>query len=1052
METPGPAAPAPEADSAPEAPRRPAAPAVVAVVVTRNPGPWFDEALAALAEQDYPNLAVLVIDAASDADPTPRVAAVLPDAYVRRLEENRGFGAACNHVREIVDGAAFYCFLHDDAAPAERAVSTLVGEALRSNAGVVGPKLVDFSDTRRLLQVGESVDKTGERVSVVEPGELDQEQHDAIRDVFVVPGACTLVRSDLFEAIDGFDPGIDSLNDDLNLCWRAHVAGARVIVAPDAVVRHLESLGEKVPVEHRRERLMRHRLRTMLSCYSRWHLLRVLPQAVAVSVLEIVYSVLVGRSRQAGDVIRAWRWNVARRDEISAWRRKVDAFRSVPDAEIRRFQLRGSSRLARYFRGQTTRGGTRSDQAQASVRRLLDGMRDGHLRWPVAAWAVTLLIVAFGSRHLLLRPIAAVGSFPAFDLGPGELFRAYLSGWRDVGLGAEAPAPTGFAVLGALGTVFLGAMGTLRRVLLLGALVAGLVGSYRFLRPTGSPRAQAAALVVYGAIPLGYDAIADARWGALTVYGATPWVMGHLARAGGWAPFDGVVEGRRPRSTLDRIVAFGLLLALLAAIDPAVVPVAAAIAVGLALGSALVGRATGLARLGLVVAGATVLTVILHFPWSLELVLPGARWSTVVGNHGTEAAHSLGELLRFDVGPVGASAISMGLPLAALLPLLIGRDWRFEWAVRAWMVTIVLVGLTWAGGEGWLPVDLPPPETMLTGAALSLAIATALGVVAFEVDLSAYGFGWRQVAAIFAGVAFIVGAVPTMLDAGNGRWYLPGGGLETTFAFLEEEDPGFRVLWIGDPDVVPLPGHELSDGVVYATTDDGLPSISDHWPASVDGSTQLIEDAFRVARDGGTSRLGRILAPMAVRYIVLPRAAAPRPLGGLERPLPTDVVAVLDAQLDLAEVPVNPAYVVYRNQAALPARATVGPRTGDEPLFETSAADLAGAEPVLERSTGLHSYSGTVEAGSRILHSAPADDDWELVIEGRPAARTKLFGWADGYETETGGRAELRYDTKLSRYGVVALQAAFWAIALIAWLRARDRRVVAPALSRRSAP
>ncbi|MBO0886359.1 MAG: glycosyltransferase family 2 protein, partial [Acidimicrobiales bacterium] len=52
------------------------APAVVAVVVTCNPGPWLEETLSALRRQDYPSLSVLVIDAASEDDPTSRVAAV----------------------------------------------------------------------------------------------------------------------------------------------------------------------------------------------------------------------------------------------------------------------------------------------------------------------------------------------------------------------------------------------------------------------------------------------------------------------------------------------------------------------------------------------------------------------------------------------------------------------------------------------------------------------------------------------------------------------------------------------------------------------------------------------------------------------------------------------------------------------------------------------------------------------------------------------------------------------------------------------------------------
>ncbi len=1001
----------------------------------------------ALAAQDYPNLAALYVDAASDTDPTPRIARAYPDAYVRRLPANDGYGVAANEVRQVVDGAAFYCFLHDDAAPEPDAIRTMVDEAVRSNAGIVGCKLVHFDDHRRLLQVGESADKLGERITRVEPGELDQEQHDAVRDVFVVPGGCTLVRADLFDAVGGFDEGIDLLNDDLNLCWRAHVAGARVVVAPDAVVGHLEALGERLPVEQRREHLMRHRLRTMLVCYSRWHRLRVLPQAALTAVLEILYSLLVGRRGQAGDVVRAWRWNWRRRGEIRQWRARVEAFRRVPDAEVRRFQSRGSARLTAFVRGQTTRGGSRSERMQVTGKDLLDAWRRGDLRWPVAAWVVTAVIVAFGSRHLLLRPIPAVGGFLPFDLGPGQLFDRYLSGWRTVGLGASSSAPTAFGLLSLLGTVFLGAMGTLRRVIFLGSLVAGLVGSYRLLRPTRSVRAQAVGLVVYGAVPLAYDAIADARWGALTVYAAAPWLLAQLARASGWAPF-GPVGGEagpsvRPHRTGPRMAAIGLLVAVVAAVEPAIVPVTAVVIVALVVGSAAAGAVRGSGRLVLAGAGGLAVAVVLHLPWTLEFLLPGATWDQVVGRSGVAATPGFTDLLRFDVGPVGGAAVALGLPLAAALPLLIGREWRFEWAVRAWTVFLTMVGLTWAGSHDWLPVALPPAETMLAPAAVALAMAAGLGVVAFEVDLRAYGFGWRQVAATVAGIAVVIGAVPTMLDAGNGRWYLPSGGLDKTFAFLADEDPGFRVLWVGDPDVLPLPGQSLdaagTDGLVYATSDDGLPELTDGWVGPVEGSTQLLEDALGVAVRGETSRLGRLLAPMAVRYVVLPAASVPEPLGGVHRPIPAALTDALAAQLDLAVVAVNPAYVVYRNEAALPARATVAPTTGDGTGLAISPDDLAAAEPALQDQVGPTTYRGTIPAGSRVLHSASASDGWQLLVDGQAAPKTKLFGWAQGFEPETGGDAVLRYDTSPLRYGVLAFQALFWLLALRFARRVRRR-------------
>ena len=178
----------------------------MAVVVTHDPGPWFDSALAALAAQDYGDMSVLVIDAASSEDPTSRVAAVAPDAFVRRLANDPGWAAAANEALGMVQGAAYLLFCHDDVAPAPDAVRLLVEEAYRSNAGVIGPKIVDWDEHVRIISVGETIDKTGVVAPMVDPGELDQEQHDAVRDVFAVDGAFMLVRADLAVSLGGFEP------------------------------------------------------------------------------------------------------------------------------------------------------------------------------------------------------------------------------------------------------------------------------------------------------------------------------------------------------------------------------------------------------------------------------------------------------------------------------------------------------------------------------------------------------------------------------------------------------------------------------------------------------------------------------------------------------------------------------------------------------------------------------------------------------------------------------------------------------------------------------
>ena len=151
------------------------------------------------------------------------------------------------------------------------------------------------------------------------------------------------------------------MGEDLDLSWRSQVAGSRVVVAPAARVRHREALAGGLEPLTGRSRARgrhpvtlqalqrRHELRAVLKCYTRFHLLRVLPQAALLALGEMLVA-LVARDRpRARAVVGAWRWNAARRAELGALRKALAGHRLLPDAEVRRLQVRGSARLSRYF-------------------------------------------------------------------------------------------------------------------------------------------------------------------------------------------------------------------------------------------------------------------------------------------------------------------------------------------------------------------------------------------------------------------------------------------------------------------------------------------------------------------------------------------------------------------------------------------------------------------------------------------------------------------------------------------------------------------------------
>ncbi|HVM05498.1 MAG TPA: glycosyltransferase [Acidimicrobiales bacterium] len=1035
------------------------APPVVAVVVTCDSGPWLEEALEALGDQDYPNLSVLVVDAASAEDPTARVASVLPRAYVRRLDENRGYAAATNEVLSVVQGASHFLLCHDDVAPDPDAVRLMVEEAYRSNAGLVCPKLVDWDDPRRLLQVGMAVDKSGAPHPMVDRGELDQEQHDAVRDVFFAPGGCTLVRADLFAGLGGLDPVMHAFGEDLDLSWRAQVAGARVVVAPAARVRHLEAMsgGLRSPgggppptgmaALRRRARplQLRHRLRTVLKGYGAWHLVRVLPQVALLAVAETVFGVLSGHTATARDTARAWTWNLRRLGELRAARRAVRAVRRLPDSEVRRLQVRGSARFSGFVRGQLASERIRRRTTGALARRwgaddAGDEAAPGYVL-ALAVWSAVGLVLVVGSRHLITGRIPAVHQLSPFP-GAWSMLRSFLSGWDLSGMGSESPAPAAFALLGVGGVVLGGATALLRTVVVLGSLGLGVVGAYRLAAPLGSLRPRLAALVVYAAIPLPYNALSRGQLGGLVAYGLAPWVLRSLLGAAGLPPFgdDADAPGRR------RMVGLGLAVAVAAALAPPVAVMVVAIGMALGLSCVLAGGGAGMARALGASLGAVGVAAVALLPWSAGFALPGGGLSALTGvGSSTAASHSLGELLRFQTGSLGAPPVGWVFLVTAGLPLLVGRDWRLAWAARLWVVALTAWGLAWAAGRGHLPAPVAPPEVLLAPAAACVALAVALGVVAFELDMPRYRFGWRQVVFTAALVATVLGAVPVAAAALGGRWNVPREDFAGLLSWMPERraEGAFRVLWLGDPAALPLTGWRLDDGLAYATSRGGHPDAAGLWPAASPGTTDRVADAVAAARGNGTTALGHLLAPAAVRYVVVPLRAAPSRATRRRLPPPPDLPLALDAQIDLKKLQGDAALLVYENAAWAPARARLGPdvdlHQGDDALAALRGVELAGSEPVLPAERSPTRFSGPLQEGDRVALAEASSSRWSLEVAGRSADRSEAFGWTNAFDSPATGPATLRYRTSPLRYAMVAGEVVVWALAIRYLVRTRRR-------------
>lgn len=187
---------------------------------------------------------VIVVDNASSDGSAAAVGARFPDVNVIRLDENLGFGTACN-VGIATATAPLLLVLNADAIPEPGAIAALVGCASRHpEAGAIGPLLVGPDDRAQESTNGypsrwwlgrPAMTSYGRRTSRASSSD---DPYRPIKEGFVA-GAALLLRREAIDDVGAFDPRFFMFYEDVDLCRRLEHAGWGVGTCTDARVRHV---------------------------------------------------------------------------------------------------------------------------------------------------------------------------------------------------------------------------------------------------------------------------------------------------------------------------------------------------------------------------------------------------------------------------------------------------------------------------------------------------------------------------------------------------------------------------------------------------------------------------------------------------------------------------------------------------------------------------------------------------------------------------------------------------------------------------------------------
>ncbi|MGA0863673.1 MAG: glycosyltransferase [Ilumatobacteraceae bacterium] len=1046
---------------------------VVAVLVVHEPAASFVEALLAHASQDYPNVQHLVLVTGSEDDPgrgaiRDQVATHLPAAIVRYLGGNPGFEGACNRVLDLVQGdTGFFCFFHDDAAPAPDAVTRLVEEIVRSNAGVAGPKLVDWSSPRTIASVGTRVDRFGVELDIADEGELDQEQHDSVQDVFAVSGASLMVRADLFRTVGGFDADVFVGGAETDFCWRCHLAAARVIVVPSAVVRHSSAStsalaadaspqGDDVRAD-REISTERARVRTAVSMTGAAQLPFFIVQLVVYTLARVVVLVATGRLGRAMAELRAVVSLLAAVPEVRERRGRVASLRAVSTAEVRSLQILGSAHLAAWLRRRSRR------DADAETAGLGASVAERFSRATVVMWGGLITLLVVGSRTLFTDGVAEVGQMVRAGGSARDLVAAHASGWWNAGLGQVAAAPTGL-VLTAVGS--LATFGNLELFRVLAVVLlpfAGWVGAWRLASVIGAQPARIAGTLAYAAVPLPYASIAAGRWGALLTYAALPWMV-HVTRSlvghvDLWRTYLDVTGTKIVDADRDLFVdvssarwrrwfaALTMTSAVVFAFEPGIVVLIPLVTMSMAIATWVHGAPFARSMRWLTVAGsAVVLGVVLNLPWTATYVRTG-WWESITGAP-VEGGRDLGlvGLVRFGVGSSMISVVGVALYAVVVGSLLVVRGARYAWAVRGAMLVVVGLLVALLDDSAILPVHLPEPAVMLTMVALGVSICAATMGASLVLDVRRGRFSWRQPLGVLIAAAFTVGLVSPLVNAVDGRWNQTEVSLAQLLEQLPDdtEEGGYRTLSIGDARVLPGSPTYFGWGISWSVTNGRNARLAEQWEFSPTRATEAARVAmFGIVR-GQTGRAGRLLAPLGVRYIVVPvvDGAASRRDDVIDAP--RGLVEALARQLDLRRRYASPDLVIFENDAWVPVRSVLGPGGAEASksagVENAILSEFSGDVPALTHAgVPTRSVAGELSVGAFHL-SVPFSDRWRLAApDGSYIPPRPAFGVSTAWDVATAGSHTLSFQTGGVHTVAVLVQFVAWCV--MTWVAvSRGRR------------
>lgn len=215
---------------------------IISIIIPNWNGKRFLKGcLDSLKCQTFKDFEVIIVDNNSHDDSVSFVKENYPDVGIIELASNRGFAGGVNEgIKAAKEDLIF--LLNNDTVVDEYCLQALYNAARENpDTGFFATKMIFYNTNPPVINAAGDAFGIDGAARNIGYKEIDGGQYDKEREVFGACAGAALYRRKMFDEIGLFDEDFYIILEDVDLDFRAQLAGYRCLYVPKAVVYHIHA-------------------------------------------------------------------------------------------------------------------------------------------------------------------------------------------------------------------------------------------------------------------------------------------------------------------------------------------------------------------------------------------------------------------------------------------------------------------------------------------------------------------------------------------------------------------------------------------------------------------------------------------------------------------------------------------------------------------------------------------------------------------------------------------------------------------------------------------